>query len=185
MKKIKKIIYFVIITLFIFENKHQIDASSKISHNDTQRSIIQLTSEVISYLDTNFKNMTIPSIKKLNPDMTKNYYKKSILKKATKRNHPSYINGDFNNDGLTDHALLLTSKDTKDVEFIILNSTLKSNNYNLYQIKPPQNFYTSNQYENSFLLFEDNIIYNGTFQKNGYYILWSPEENNYIVRYQQ
>lgn len=181
----KKIIYFVIITLVIVGNKHQINASSNASYSDKQHFIVQFSNELISYLDSNFKNMSIPSIKKLNPDMTNTYYKKSILKKATKRKHPSYINGDFNNDGLTDHALLLTSKDSKNIEFIILNSTLESHNYNLYKIKPPQNIYFTSQYENSFLLFEDNIIYNGNFKKNGYYILWSPEENNYIIRDQQ
>lgn len=160
-----------LLALFYMFSTQQANAqqfSNKRSYPDSVYGVViqNLSVKLVNYLKHHVKGFELPGIQEFDPDMLSWFYEN-----RNAYEHPAICAGDFNSDDLTDFGLILKSWRGGAI-LIILNGRFDST-FELFILDEVIG------YTDDYLLFNDNQLYKGNFEKDGIHVEWDKEQETY------
>lgn len=141
------------------------DDGIEMSHDDHILLMKSLPPQVNNYLKKHLSKYVIPLKQSVEPGVYTYILDQDTL------NHPSFCQGDFNEDGLTDYAMILTYYDNEAI-LVILNQT-QEKWYELYVVGLVLN------YTEEFITYDGSTLLRGNLNGVSEFISWDESEQRY------
>ena len=145
------------------------DAFVEVNHDDHILIMKSLPQQVNGYLKKHLSKYVIP----LKSDVERDVY--GYISDEDILNHPSFCQGDFNSDGLTDYAMILTYYDNEAILVILNQRAPETLWYDLYVVGLVSN------YTEEFISFDETSLIRGTIRGITETITWDELEDRYKV----